>query len=89
MSEHRNTSPYGQRRAQTYNDNGAGSSANPYDGVEMPQGDAKQTMANRAQSLRHSSESITAVEGVLPGNNNAYNLRSDQQPNHGRRAKSQ
>jgi hypothetical protein len=56
MSEHRNTSPYSQRRAQTYDTHAAGGSSDPYDGVEVSQGDAKRTMADRAQSLRHSSK---------------------------------
>lgn len=62
MSEHRNTSPYSQRRAQTYDVHAAGSSANPYDGVEASAAGAKQTMANRAQSLRHSSKQAILLE---------------------------
>jgi hypothetical protein len=58
MSEYRNTSPYSQRRAQTYDTHGGGSSGSPYDGVEDTTADTKQSIANRAQSLRHSSESI-------------------------------
>lgn len=58
MSDHRNTSPYSQRRAQTYDTHAGGSSGNPYDGVEEPAGDSKQSIANRAQSLRHSSKFI-------------------------------
>jgi hypothetical protein len=56
MSEHRNSSPYSQRRAQTYDTHAGGSSGDPYDGVEVSQPNAKQTMANRAQSVRDSSK---------------------------------
>jgi len=63
MSEHRNTSPYSQRRAQTYDTHAAGSSGDPYDGVEVSEGNPKQTMANRAQSLRHSSKCCHVLSG--------------------------
>ena len=56
MSEHRNSSPYSQRRAQTYETHAGGTSADPYDGVEASRPNAKQTMANRAQSVRDSSK---------------------------------
>lgn len=58
MSGQRNTSPYNQRRAQTYDIHAGSSSADPYDGVDTSAADSKQTMANRAQSMRHSSKSF-------------------------------
>lgn len=54
MGENRNTSPFAQRRAQTFDySQQAGSSADPYDGTE----DQATIDSKRSQSFRHSSES--------------------------------
>jgi len=93
MSEYRNTSPYSQRRAQTYDTHAGGSSADPYDGVEMPQPNAKQTMANRAQSVRDSSKcchgAVVGDEVSIASKFLAWSVlmltsRSNECSNHGR-----
>lgn len=58
MGENRNTSPFAQRRAQTFDySQQAGGSADPYDGTE----DQAAIDSKRSQSFRHSSESLHTI----------------------------